>query len=120
LVYISLYGILETKGEKMIQSFADRGTADIYDGSNDIYDGSNTKRARETLSVQLHSTAKRKLDLLNAAVQLKDLRVPPGNRLEPLTGDLRGKHSIRINDQWRIIFSWSELGAQDVEIIDYH
>ena len=64
--------------------------------------------------------ALRKLDVLNAAVVIDDLRVPPGNRLERLTGDLLGKHSIRINDQWRIIFRWKEGGAEEVEIIDYH
>ncbi len=61
-----------------------------------------------------------KLDLLNAAHELQDLRVPPGNRLEALKGALRGKHSIRINDQWRIVFRWKDGHAHDVEIDDYH
>ena len=57
---------------------------------------------------------------LNAAGALGDLSVPPGNRLEALKGHLSGKHSIRINDQWRIVFRWSDAGAEDVEIVDYH
>lgn len=61
-----------------------------------------------------------KLRLLNQARKLDDLRVPPGNRLEALKGDMKGQFSIRINDQWRICFSWTEGGPQDVSIIDYH
>ena len=61
----------------------------------------------------------RKLDMLNAAHSLMDLRSPPGNRLEALRGNLRGMHSIRINDQWRVVFRWQE-GAHEVQIIDYH
>ena len=64
--------------------------------------------------------AKRKLDMLNAAVALNDLRVPPGNRFEPLKGSRRGQHSIRINDQFRLCFSWTDDGPRDVEIVDYH
>ena len=58
--------------------------------------------------------------MLAAAHQLTDLRVPPGNRLEALKGGLRGSHSIRINEQWRIVFRWTKAGAEDVEIVDYH
>lgn len=58
--------------------------------------------------------------MLQAAVQLDDLRVPPGNRLEALTGDRAGQHSIRINDQWRLCFKWTDRGPEDVEIVDYH
>ena len=58
--------------------------------------------------------------MLNAAAVLDDLRVPPGNRLERLSGDLHGKHSIRINEQWRIVFRWRDGSAEDVEILDYH
>ena len=58
--------------------------------------------------------------MLNAATELNDLRAPPGNRLEALKGDLKGKHSIRINDQWRVLFRWQAGDAHDVEIIDYH
>ena len=64
--------------------------------------------------------ARRKLAMLDAAVQLDDLRVPPGNRLEALIGDRAGQHSIRINDQWRLCFRWSQAGADAVEIVDYH
>ena len=62
----------------------------------------------------------RKLDMLNAAELLKDLREPPGNRLEALRGDLEGYHSIRVNDQWRIIFRWKENNASEVSLTDYH
>ena len=64
--------------------------------------------------------ARRKLDQLNAAVKLDDLRIPPGNRLESLAGDLMGLHSIRINEQWRIVFRWTSTGPEDVRIEDYH
>lgn len=64
--------------------------------------------------------ATRKLDMIDAATVLGDLRSPPGNRLEALRGDRQGQHSIRINDQWRICFRWTEQGAEDVEIVDYH
>ncbi|NIR47054.1 type II toxin-antitoxin system RelE/ParE family toxin [candidate division KSB1 bacterium] len=62
----------------------------------------------------------RKLRMLNRAKTLKDLRVPPGNRLEALKGNRKGQHSIRINDQWRVCFEWRENDAQNVEIVDYH
>lgn len=68
----------------------------------------------------LLKVARRRLEALNAAVELFDLRAPPGNRLEALSGDRKGQHSIRINDQWRICFVWSEGGADSVEIVDYH
>ena len=64
--------------------------------------------------------ARRKLKWLDAATALRDLASPPGNRLEALSGNRQGQHSIRINDQWRICFRWSEGGADDVEIVDYH
>jgi proteic killer suppression protein len=66
------------------------------------------------------SVAARKLDMIHAAATLNDLRVPPGNRLEELTADRKGQHSIRINEQWRICFRWTRKGAEDVEIVDYH
>lgn len=66
------------------------------------------------------AVARRKLFQINAAGMLADLSVPPGNRLEALKGDRRGWHSIRINDQWRIIFRWTDAGPEDVEMIDYH
>ena len=64
--------------------------------------------------------AQRKLYLLEAAVSLEDLRIPPGNRLEALAGNRKGQHSIRINDQWRICFRWKDNDAHDVEVVDYH
>jgi len=64
--------------------------------------------------------ARMKLEILDAAAVLQDLRVPPGNRLEKLSGDREGQHSIRINDQWRICFTWRQGNAYDVEIVDYH
>ncbi|MEQ8406572.1 MAG: type II toxin-antitoxin system RelE/ParE family toxin [Oceanicaulis sp.] len=68
----------------------------------------------------LSGVAARKLDMLDAAARLDDLRAPPGNRLEALSGDRAGQHSIRINAQWRICFVWTERGAMEVEIVDYH
>ena len=64
--------------------------------------------------------ARRKLVMVNNAVALDDLKSPPGNQLEALRGDLKGKHSIRINDQWRIVFKWTDDGPEEVEIVDYH
>ncbi len=64
--------------------------------------------------------ALRKLELVNAAKDVEDLRIPPGNRLERLVGDRRGQHSIRVNVQWRLCFIWREGGAEDVELVDYH
>ena len=89
------------------------------DTAQDIYNGDNTKEARK-LPRNLWSIAARKLDQLNAAFQLSDLRIPPGNRLEILRGDLAGYHSIRINDQYRILFKWNEDGPERVKIVDYH
>lgn len=68
----------------------------------------------------IHRTALRKLEIVHAAVDLSDLRVPPGNRLEALKGDRKGQHSIRINDQWRVCFVWRVGQAHQVEIVDYH
>jgi toxin HigB-1 len=68
----------------------------------------------------LAKVARRKLIMLDAAAFLEALNSPPGNRLEALKGDLAGKHAIRINDQWRVVFRWTEAGPEDVEIIDYH
>ena len=68
----------------------------------------------------IESVARRKLEMLEAATRIQDLRVPPGNRLEALTRDRKGQHSIRINDQWRVCFVWHENGADGVEIVDYH
>jgi len=68
----------------------------------------------------IESVARRKLEMLEAAHRLEDLRVPPGNRLEALRGDRDGQHSIRVNDQWRLCFIWRDGGAENVEIVDYH
>ena len=68
----------------------------------------------------IESVAHQKLEMLEAATRIQDLRVPPGNRLEALTRDRKGQHSIRINDQWRVCFVWHENGADGVEIVDYH
>jgi proteic killer suppression protein len=97
----------------MIGSFADPGTEDIFNGRN-------SAEARRTLPRDLWKTAFRKLDQINVAVSLDDLKVPPGNRLEALRGDRSGEHSIRINDQYRICFQWTEGAAEAVEIVDYH
>jgi proteic killer suppression protein len=72
-----------------------------------------------TLKVS-RQASRRKLKMVDAAVILSDLRMPPGNQLEALTGDRKGQHSIRINDQWRVCFVWTPEGPTDVEIVDYH
>jgi toxin HigB-1 len=93
----------------MIKSFADKETEKIFNREF------SRKRPHE-----IQPLAKRKLDLLNAAEMLEDLRIPPGNRLEALHGNREGQHSIRINDQWRICFYWIDNNACDVEVTDYH
>jgi proteic killer suppression protein len=85
-----------------------------------LFDGRDTKRARKSRPPDLVRAAGRKLDQLNQAEVLGDLRAPPGNRLEKLKGEREGQYSIRINDQWRVCFQWTEAGAEDVEIVDYH
>jgi len=97
----------------MIRSFENTGTEDIFNGDN-------TRAARRTCPQSLWKTAVRKLDQLDSATSLDDLRVPPGNRLEALKGDRKGQHSIRINDQYRICFVWTEAGVDQVEVTDYH
>ena len=72
------------------------------------------------MPLAIQRTALRKLWVLNAAVELNDLRIPPGNRLEALSGKRSGQHSIRINEQWRICFVWRDGNAHNVEIVDYH
>jgi proteic killer suppression protein len=78
------------------------------------------RRVPKGFPSDIAKVARRKLVQLNVASALGDLAAPPGNRLEALRGDLAGKHSIRINDQWRIVFRWSESGPEQVEITDYH
>jgi proteic killer suppression protein len=89
-------------------------------GTEDVANGRSTKSARATLPVNLRAVALRKLDALNFASAVSDLRVPAGNRLEALHGDREGQHSIRINEQYRICFTWNGREAVDVEIVDYH
>jgi proteic killer suppression protein len=96
----------------MISSFADGATADFFHGVD-------SARARRWAAIE-KKIAHRKLDMMNAAAKLDDLKVPPGNRLEALKGNLAGYHSIRINDQWRIVFKWRDGAAHEVRIDDYH
>jgi proteic killer suppression protein len=92
----------------MIQSFKDAWAKELYES------GSRKHWA------SIRATAQRKLDQIDTASSLDDLRTPPGNRLEAMKGDRSGQHSIRINDQYRICFVWKDDGAHDVEIADYH
>jgi proteic killer suppression protein len=92
----------------MIQSFSDRDTAELF----------RTEENRRFRAIA--RVAMRKLIQMNQAGKLDDLKVPPGNRLEALKGRLAGFHSIRVNDQWRIIFRWTDAGPSDVAIVDYH
>jgi proteic killer suppression protein len=96
----------------MIASFGNRATSDLFHGVS-------SSRARR-IPNQIKALALYKLDVLNASQSLDDLKSPPGNRLEALKGDYVGFHSIRINNQWRILFRWQESSAYDVQIIDYH
>ena len=97
----------------MIRSFHDPGTEDVFNGNP-------TKAARRACPETIWTVARRKLAMLNGAVSLRSLSVPPSNRLEPLRGDRAGQHSIRINDQYRVCFCWTSQGPEDVEIVDYH
>lgn len=92
----------------MIQSFRDEDTRELFESG----------RNRRWKNIQ--AVALRKLDYLDQAVSLNDLKAPPGNRLEALSRDRHGEHSIRINDQYRLCFVWAKNGAHDVEITDYH
>jgi len=89
-------------------------------GTRDIFNGVNSRAARKTCPESMWKVAARKLDLLDSATTLDELRVPPGNRLEALSGDRKGNHSIRINEQFRVCFQWTEKGPDQVEIVDYH
>ena len=92
----------------MIRSFRDRATERLWMGEFVKRFGGIERQAR------------RKLDMLHGARELADLRAPPANRLEALSGDRKGQHSIRINDQWRLCFTWTKEGPANVEIVDYH
>ena len=87
--------------------------------AEDLFDDKRTKATR-TFPPELRRAARRKLLYLHDAAELRDLRVPPGNRLEGLKGNLQGFHSIRINDQWRAVFRWQNGNAFDVQVVDYH
>lgn len=87
--------------------------------AQDVFDNVKSKNARK-LSIELHNKVQILLDQLNAATRVETLKVPPGNCLEKLGGNLRGFWSLRINIQWRIIFHWEDGEAQDVDIVDYH
>ncbi len=93
----------------VIRSFADKETERIF-----------SRQFSRKLPPEIQRNARRKLEVLNVAKALDDLRVPPGNRLEKLVGNRQGQHSIRINQRWRICFVWRRGGTYDVEIVDYH
>lgn len=97
----------------MIRSFKNQEAEDIFNGKN-------TKGARRTCPRTLWRTAAKKLDQLDSAGSLDDMKVPPGNMLELLSGDRAGQYSIRINVQYRICFKWTENGPEEVEVVDYH
>ena len=92
----------------MIRSFGDKATEALFHGR------------RTRFPTEVRRVGRRKLDILNAATQLQDLRSPPGNRLELLKGKLKGLHSIRVNEQWRVTFRWEASDAFDVTVTDYH
>jgi proteic killer suppression protein len=96
----------------LIKNFSDKTAQDVYDGTNSRYS--------RRLPRELHAKAQRLFDQINAAPSLEFLRVPPGNRLEKLVGNMKGEWSLRINKQWRIVFRWKNNDAYDVIIVDYH
>jgi toxin HigB-1 len=93
----------------MIISFGNKDTESIWNGIR-----------VKNMSLDIQSVGRRKLRMLNNSQTINDLRIPPSNRLEKLSGNLDGFHSIRINDQWRIIFKWIEGQSEEVKIVDYH
>ena len=97
----------------MIRTFADAATEDLFHGHD-------SRRARRSCPAPLWPTVARKLTQLNRVRELRELAIPPGNRLEALRGTRRGQHRIRINDQFRICFRWEDGYADDVEVTDYH
>jgi proteic killer suppression protein len=96
----------------VIETFGNALAEDLFEDRN--------SRATRSFPMELRRAARRKLLYLHEAADLRDLRSLPGNRLESLKGDLKGLHSIRINDQWRVVFRWSSGSAFDVRIVDYH
>ena len=97
----------------MIVTFKNQATEDIYNGIA-------SRLARKTCPQSIWRVAIRKLDQLDSVITLEELRIPPGNRLEALSGDRKSEFSIRINEQYRICFKWGESGPYDVEVTDYH
>jgi toxin HigB-1 len=97
----------------MILTFRDKGTEDVFNGKA-------SKVARRVCPPDAQRRARSKLFLLDDAERVSDLRIPPSNHLEALKGDRKGQHSIRINQQYRLCFEWTEAGARNVEIVDYH
>ncbi|MFC1832471.1 type II toxin-antitoxin system RelE/ParE family toxin [Thermodesulfobacteriota bacterium] len=97
----------------MIITFKNKGTEDLFNGKN-------SKEARKICPRLLWKIAARKLDQLDSVIKVQELRIPPGNKLESLSGDREGYYSIRINERYRICFIWTESGAEFVEIVDYH
>jgi toxin HigB-1 len=94
----------------VIKTFADAATREFWE----------TGKSRKTPPASLRDVAKRKLQMVDAAVKLDDLKIPPGNRLHALAGNRKGQHAIRINDQYRVCFVWQGGNAFEVEITDYH
>ncbi len=107
VAYLPCYRVI------VIRLFADGGTEDIFNGKP-------TRLARKTLPRNLWRVAARKLEQLDSVRSLDELGVPPGNRLEAMVRERKGQYSIRINEQYRICFVWTETGPADVEIVDYH
>ena len=97
----------------MIVSFRDEGTEDVFNGRN-------TQAARKVCPQIVWRIAVRKLDQLDSVELLEDLRIPPGNRLQALRANRSGQYSIRVNDQYRVCFAWTNQGPTEVEIVDYH
>jgi len=96
----------------MIASFVEAALQSFY------LDGPG--RLSRHIPAQIQGALRRKLDILHNAIDLNDLRVPPGNRLKALKGELQGQHSIRVNDQWRLVFRWQGDAAHEVRLVDYH
>ncbi len=100
---------LVTQNDNMLTSFGNKNTQKIWEGER-----------VKGLPTELQEIARRKLRMLNNSQNLTDLMIPPSNRLEKLKGTLKNFYSIRVNDQWRIIFKWNNVNADEVELIDYH
>ena len=97
----------------MIKSFRDRGTEDVFNNRP-------SRAARRACPEQIWRIARRKLEQIDSVEDVRLLAIPPANRLEALKGDRKGFHSIRVNEQYRVVFRWTAAGAEEVEIVDYH